>query len=189
MSLTTGVAELLPELCRMTNGADGKEYVVQLCVWSADKLEEYYKRSAKFNIVPDELTNTLEGYAAFVLSGQAVFYEIVCLEDRDVVGLMYVTDLTKDYSTGRFSSGNWHCELWDAKAYLRKEILVAAIRGLFDCFGLHRMGCEIPTKFGGAIRVARGLGFKIEGRKREAAKFGGAWFDVMLLSLLKQELQ
>lgn len=189
MSSITEVAELLPELLRQYNPNDNKHYVVQIVTWTDGKLRDFYARSSKFNIVPDELTNTLEGYTEFVLSGQAVFFEIVCLEDRSVVGLMYLSDLLRDYETHRFSSAIWHCEIWDAKAHLRKPILLAAIKELFNYFGLHRMGCEIPMKFGGAIRVARSLGFQIEGRKREAIRFGGNWFDVMVLSLLKRELQ
>lgn len=189
MSSMTEVAELLPELLRLHNTGDNKHYVVQLVVWTEPKLRDYYGRSTRFNIVPDELTNTLDGYAAFVASGQAVFYEIICLEDKDVVGLMYLTDLVRDYAKGRFSSANWHCEIWDANAGRRKPVLLAALKELFNVYGIHRMGCEIPMKFGGAIRVARSLGFQIEGRKREAIRFGGEWFDVMLMSLLRTELQ
>lgn len=173
------------ELVR-TRGDDGRAYTIQAMKWDLKKIEEYWDRISKFPIFSDELEKSPMGFLQFVLNAGALWFEIVDEEKGEVVGLMYLTDVMASY-TGRLIEATWHAMVWDAKAGIRRPVFKAAIQALFKQFGFHRLRAEIPLHFGGVIRQAKKIGFKEEGRLREAKQYGGIWFDALVLSVLDKE--
>lgn len=175
------------ELAR-ERGIDGKTYVVTPTCWTQELLEQVWRRRAHFRVLSDDVEHTFGGFHRYVLESGGQWFSVICVEDRQLVGMMYLTDMSSSMTENRFLSAMWHCELWDSKAGTRINVLRAAIRTLFATLGLHRMSCEIPTKFGGAIRIAKKIGFVPDGRHREARRYDGEWYDVLSMSLLEQEV-
>jgi RimJ/RimL family protein N-acetyltransferase len=173
------------ELVRAT-GDDGRVYAIRAMSWTVDKVESYWDKISKFPIFSDELEKSPMGFLQFVLNAGALWFEIVDEEQDEPIGLMYLTDVMAAYN-GRMIEATWHAMVWDAKAGIRRPVFKAAIQALFKQFGFHRLRAEIPLHFGGVIRQAKKIGFKEEGRLREAKQYGGVWFDSLLLSILHRE--
>lgn len=70
---------------------------------------------------------------------------------------------------------------------LGTEALGLWVRHLFQTRGLHRLGLATWSFNPRMIRVAGKLGFKLEGREREARLWKGQWLDRLLYGLLEAE--
>lgn len=57
----------------------------------------------------------------------------------------------------------------------------------FDGLGLHRVGLEVLALNTRMQAIFENLGFRVEGRRREGARDGERWCDVVLLGLLEDE--
>jgi RimJ/RimL family protein N-acetyltransferase len=167
-------------------GDDGRVYAIRAMSWDLAKIESYWDRISKFPIFSDELDKSPMGFLQFVLNAGALWFEIIDTEKEEVVGLMYLTDVMASYR-GVMIEATWHAMVWDAKAGIRRPVFKAAIKALFKQFGFHRLRAEIPLHFGGVIRQAKKIGFREEGRLREAKQYGGIWFDALVLSVLDKE--
>ncbi|MEX0371092.1 MAG: GNAT family N-acetyltransferase [Tateyamaria sp.] len=58
----------------------------------------------------------------------------------------------------------------------------------FDQMGLHRLGCRVLDFNARAIAAYEKVGFKVEGREREAALIGADWHDDLIMGLLDRDL-
>jgi RimJ/RimL family protein N-acetyltransferase len=67
------------------------------------------------------------------------------------------------------------------------EAINWALDWSFKIAGLHRVGIECFSFNDGARRLYERMGFVLEGRKREAVFFDGAWHDIIELSMLEGE--
>lgn len=59
----------------------------------------------------------------------------------------------------------------------------------FDGLGLHRVGLEVLALNTRMQAIVENLGFRVEGRRREGARDGERWCDVVLLGLLEDEFR
>jgi RimJ/RimL family protein N-acetyltransferase len=73
------------------------------------------------------------------------------------------------------------------KGHMR-EALTAFLGRLFD-EGLHRVDAEAYAKNERSIRLMEGLGFRREGRKREAHFDGDSYSDIVVFGLLKGDFR
>lgn len=67
------------------------------------------------------------------------------------------------------------------------EAIEWALRYAFVQAGLHRVRIRAFAWNEGAVRLYKRLGFKDEGREREAAWFMGRWWDAVTLGMLEDE--
>ena len=58
----------------------------------------------------------------------------------------------------------------------------------FDTMGLHRLGCRVLDFNDRAVAAYEKVGFKVEGREREAALIGADWHDDLIMGLLDRDL-
>ncbi|WP_299041927.1 GNAT family protein [uncultured Tateyamaria sp.] len=77
-------------------------------------------------------------------------------------------------------------------AALGKGLGTEAMRVLaahaFDQIGLHRLGCRVLDFNDRAVAAYEKVGFKVEGREREAALIGKDWHDDLIMGLLDRDL-
>jgi RimJ/RimL family protein N-acetyltransferase len=71
---------------------------------------------------------------------------------------------------------------------LGREAARAMLAWGFDRLGLHRVSLEVYAFNARAIHVYEALGFRHEGRLREALRQDGAWHDALVMGLLAGEL-
>lgn len=70
---------------------------------------------------------------------------------------------------------------------LGREAVRLVLAHAFGPLGLHRVGLRVMAFNTRAIRCNRACGFIEEGREREAALVGDAWYDDMMMGVLAQE--
>ncbi|MCK7625485.1 GNAT family N-acetyltransferase [Streptomyces sp. RS10V-4] len=68
---------------------------------------------------------------------------------------------------------------------LGSEATRLLLRHAFDRVGLHRVQLEVFAFNERARRAYERCGFVVEGRQREALRWGGAWHDVLLMAALR----
>lgn len=175
------------ELLRAT-GSDGVEYKIRPFEWNLTKVEDYYRRFEKYHIFSDDIPKSPESFMAYVGLAGTIWFEAIRCSDGENVGLLYLTDLRPSWVEKRYISAFFHAITWDAKAAKRLPVARAFIKAVFALFGLHRLESAVPLKYGGAIRTLKRLGFKEEGVLREARKYDGKWFGVLMLSILDHEV-
>jgi RimJ/RimL family protein N-acetyltransferase len=185
MELATLALELVDKIALVKTEIDGHHYEVRPMMWSLAKVDAYWNNLDKFDIFSDDIPHTRDGFERFVLSSSAIWFEF--FDDDQVCGLMYVADLVPSLIEKRFISATWHATVWDAKVGPRMPIAREAIRAVFKILRLHRLEVIIPLKAGGAIRVAKKIGFLQEGRLRAFYQYHGEWWDCLILSILETD--
>lgn len=168
--------------------SDGKKYSIRTIGWTLDKIQEVWGRWKDFEILSDDLPATIDGFTYYITAGGAVWFEVID-ESENQVGLVYINELVPSMTTGKFISCQFHATMWDAKAGPRKELARLFLHKIVRTFGLHRVSCEIPLRFGGAIRVMKKIGFVEEGVLRSARRYRNQWYNVLLLGLLEEEVE
>ena len=59
----------------------------------------------------------------------------------------------------------------------------------FETLGLHRVGLDVLASNARAQSLYENLGFVVEGRRREAARDGGRYIDVIVMGILDEEFR
>jgi RimJ/RimL family protein N-acetyltransferase len=139
-------------------------------------------------VFSDDIPKTPDGFLAYVGLLGSLWFEVICLPTEENVGFLYLSDMLRSFTDKRYLTASFHAIVWDAKAGKRLSVARAFIRQVFRVFRLHRLQAVIPLTRGGAIRITKKLGFKEEGTLREARRYNGVWFGVLLLSLLESEV-
>jgi len=183
----TADVELTSEIVSAV-GSDGHTYSVRPYQWSVDKIDEFSTRVAKLRIYSDAAPMTPDRVAYIVLSGKALWFDVIDERDDSSVGLMCLTNF-QSMPDGRPYEAEWHALVWDSHVGIRRSVAQAALKKFFYLFKLHRIQVRIALKFGGTIRNAKRIGFVEEGVLRSSARYNGVWYDQLMLSLLASEAE
>lgn len=168
--------------------SDGRVYKIRPMAWDLESIERVWGRWKDFEILSDDIPATVDGFTYYVTAGGSIWFEVVDDQDQQV-GLVYLNDLVPSLTSGRYISCQFHATMWDAKAGPRVELARAFLIRIIQVFGFHRIQCEIPLRFGGAIRVMKRIGFKEEGVLRSARRYRGQWYNVLILGLIENEVE
>jgi RimJ/RimL family protein N-acetyltransferase len=102
-----------------------------------------------------------------------------------MVGCVYLTDINRINRSAEFSI------LIGDKAYWSKGFGTAATKAMlahaFDDLNLHRIYLSVLAENLRAIRLYEKVGFRVEGRQRDAVFKKGRYWDVMQMAVLKAE--
>lgn len=158
---------------------------------TAERLREYYDRLNEFPVLFNEHTGSLEDFIrTFVrprsdglgVDATGLIWEV------DDVGILYLTRLRPGVSAyGDFT-------FWDQRLRGREPLVREALRHVFERFGFHRIETEVALYARPAMAFVERVGFKKEGRKREAVLYTPKdaeepkWFDTNLYSILSHEV-
>ena len=186
MSVTVDQSQ--PELLRGI-GKDGIEYVIRPFEWSLDRALGYYERFAAFGLISDHVPKNMQGFIRTMVGSFSLWFEMVRTDSGENVGFIYLTDMCPSLTEKRYLSATIHAVTWDSKASPRLDLAKRFLVNLFRMFKFHRLQMVIPCNRGGAIRMAKRLGFKDEGVMRSSVSYKGIWFNTLLLSLLEGEVE
>jgi len=187
MSTSSPVVESPPiEVVRM-KGEDGVEYSVRAMPLTLERIREAWEGFSQFEVFSDDGPQDLAAFTRYVIETRGMWFEAI--GDGKSVGLIYISNMVQSYNHDEMISAMIHAVVWDAKAAPRRVVMEEFFRRLFPLLKLHRLEGQIPAHHAGAIRTLKKLGFSEEGRKREAARYKGSWFDVIVLSLLESEVK
>lgn len=126
---------------------------------------------------------TLGDVAVFrdvLLSRDTLWFEVK--DDADqLVGLMYLTN------TQWVIDAEVHIVFFDRKLAEKAPLCLETIQWVFRNFPFRRLTAVIPSIYFVTIRLAKKIGFKEEGIKRESQLIGNKWVDETILGILRSE--
>lgn len=89
----------------------------------------------------------------------------------------------------RGAEANIHVVVWDRTEPVKLALTMRDIlRKIFEHFDLVRLTSITSEKNEEAIRLAKAMGFQVEGKLRKASLFEGQYCDSILLGLLREDL-
>jgi len=115
----------------------------------------------------------------------AVDFAIRALGDDRLLGFAAIHSIEWKNGAGTLSIGIGDPQEWD-KGY-GTDAMRVLLRYAFDELNLHRLGLDVIGTNGRAIRVYEKVGFRHEGRRREAVLRDGRRADLVLMGILRQE--
>ena len=167
---------------------DSKEYGVRSFHWTLDRADLYKDKFFEAKILSDDITRDLLGFLSYAAQPNMLWFEIYETETDASVGFISLSDMLRSFAEDRIISATWHAVVWDAKAAPRRDIATRFIKWAFDTFRLHRLNAMIPLNRGGVARFAKRIGFQEEGILRQARRYNGEWYGVLMLSILETEV-
>lgn len=174
---------ILTVVCEEPEGA------VERCVYqialSLDNLKSFWHRAKMHRtLFGEEITedftkfvNNLvaEGPDGIVPTG--LFWVV-----DDFVGIYYLTDIEPGVDA------LVHYSFFDGRHKGRVDLSKAMIKMAFEKYGFVRLSAHLPLYATPvAFKFVEEVGFKKEGRKRNAVRYKDKWFDTNLYGILREE--
>lgn len=146
-----------------------------------EKLDNMWATFQKYkSLFSDHNRNDKEGWIQYLLSPDTYWLEI---KEGDMsVGLIYF----EGFSKGIEIIG--HMVYYDRKPAEKLEVTRGILGFMFENFPIQRIVVEIPEMYRATDRLLIRLGFRKEGKKRQAVLLGGTWKDTFLYGLLRSDL-
>ena len=149
-------------------------------------LKGYYDRLKEFKTVFNSyIANNIDDFITLFVSGDGKddIKATGLIWEVDDVGIFYLTDIAVGHDALA------HFNFWDRRLRGRERLIRGAVWYAMNEFDLHRVTVEVGMFAAKWLPSAvERIGFKREGRKREALKYEGKWFDSLIYSMLKSEV-
>lgn len=146
------------------------------------KLEALWARLQTFRTLFSDITRgDFQNFVAQATSADSLWLEI--LKGNEVVGLFSIEGLHKIVDVEA------HILFFDrdTSSAGRVQLCKRLMEWLFDRLPIQRVSVHVPTIYYATVRLAKNVGFKTEGKKRQAVLIGGRWNDILLLGLTRAE--
>lgn len=152
---------------------------------SVGRLRYYYEQLKGFDVVfndyvKNDPTSFIQKFITVDEYGQV--HPTGLIWEVDDVGIIYLTDIRPAYE------GLADFDFWDQRLRGREPLVREMVKLGFEHYGFHRIVTEVALYARPALQFVERVGFKKEGRKREAVRYKGDWFDVNLYSMLAHEV-
>lgn len=146
-----------------------------------EKIRDLWVEASKHDVLFSDYTEgKLEPFIDVLMDPRGVWFEIV--EDGQILGAMYLSDVIPGFdAVGHFT-------FWDSIASGREPLALYAMEFVMDRYNLHRLTAKIPVYQKGTIRFTERLGFKREGKIREAVPHKGKWMPMYSFGILRSEV-
>lgn len=134
----------------------------------------------RFRTLFSDLTQgDLKNFVAYLLDKDTMWLEIT--EEGRLVGIVVLEGLSK------VIDAEAHVLFMDRELMNKVPVCKAIIKWIFSMLPLQRLTVQIPTIYMGPVRLVNELGFRKEGKKRQAVLISGKWVDVFILGLTRPE--
>jgi uncharacterized protein DUF2824/GNAT acetyltransferase-like protein len=156
------------------------KYHVQMMTLTWPKVFELWGRLKKYRTLFSDLTRgDFNNFVNYVSSPNTLWLEIH--EGERLSGVVVLEDI------GKIIDAEAHVIFLDRDLASKVPICKAIIKWLFKTLPLQRLTVQIPEIYFAPIRLVNSLGFKREGKKRQAVLIGGKWIGVFILGLTRSE--
>ena len=161
---------------------DDKTYTIDIWRPTTPMLEETWERYQQYRVMFSDVTlNDYNHFLSIVMVPGTIILSVE-VEEKEI-GLIYFTEISQ--ATSAFG----HYIFWDRKSGAgRHRVLLTAQRLIMVEFGLHRMDMAVPIFAYSALHRLHKIGYRIEGRRKEALLYKGRWADLLLFGVLLEEL-
>jgi RimJ/RimL family protein N-acetyltransferase len=142
-------------------------------------------RLTRFQVGPVSDDEVRHFFQARLLSADAFAYAIHLAADERLIGTTTLSALDPDNGSVLFHITVGEHDCWGRG--LGTEATELMVRHAFDVLELHRVGLSVFEFNGRAIRAYEKVGFRVEGRSREAVWRDGAFWDEIHMGILDSE--
>ena len=172
---------ILRVMCHEPEGSI--ERSVRLAPLSMENLRKYWDKLSKFKTLfnrhirdLDDFIHTWVRQEGDTLKANGIIWEV------DDVGIFYMTNIYPAFQA------NGHFSFWDQRYKGRELLILEMLQYVFQEFGFRRIQVEVPLFVQPTLRFVQELGFVREGRLRKYAFYNNEWWDVVLFSMLEEEI-
>lgn len=145
--------------------------------WLGEQLQRYP------SLTTDPTKQDPDNLYRSVTSRQAYWTEVWDNETNRPAGVLYMTDIQPGVEA------TVHPVFFDRKLSEKAEICIAALQWAKRQFMLHRFKAELPEIYFATVRLAKRIGFTLEGTRREVYLIEGRWVDELVFGLLTSEMK
>lgn len=124
----------------------------------------------------------IENFIGYVTNKDTLWLEIY--KEKELIGIIMLENMHQ------IVDADAHVLFLEAHPALTEKIPIckATISWLFSSFPLQRLTVQVPALYRATGRLVASLGFKQEGKKRQAVLIGGRWIDVYIFGLIRSEV-
>ena len=156
------------------------KYTVKMVSLSWPKVLLLWHRLKRYRSLFSDLTRgDVDNFVRYISSRDTFWLEI--WSTTEFVGVVVLENMHKVVDVDA------HVLFVDKDMAGKVPVSQEIIKWVFNHFPLQRMTVEIPTWYHTTIRFVRDLGFKQEGKKRQAVLIGGKWSDVYIFGMTRSE--
>ncbi|RBM20664.1 GNAT family N-acetyltransferase [Streptomyces sp. PT12] len=115
---------------------------------------------------------------------------VLAIETRDeerLIGVLALRDVSPESGSGEVDLYIGEKDAWGRG--FGSDALRTLCRFAFDQMRLHSVALWVAAPNAGAIRCYEKVGFRVDGRQREAFRRDGEWHDMLLMTVLEGELR
>ena len=158
------------------------QYRVRYLTFTRPELLQLWQQIQRYRTLFSDLTRGDFGnFMQFVTSKDTFWLEV--LDGRERVGIVALEGV------GKLIDAEAHVLFLDSELSKKVPVCKAIVVWLFDHFPFHRLTVQVPEKYFATLRLVREIGFKQEGRKRQATLVNGRWLDNYMFGLTRPEVQ
>ena len=162
--------------------AEFDRWRVQELIITPEKAAWIWTEMNKYqSLFSDLVKGDLRNFTAVMTEPDSLWFEVLD-ENEDIVGLLYVTQL------GRIIDCEVHLLFFDRHPAEKVLLCKQVVLWMFEHYPLRRMTATVPSIYYRTIKLAKNVGFKEEGRKRESQLLGNKWVDDVILGILRHEV-
>lgn len=148
---------------------------------SPEKLMALWEMMQRFPTLFSDFTkDDIQNWVNYLTDSSTYWLELY--ENGQIVGLIYFDNIQL------VIDAHAHIMIFDRQISSRTPGCKLALEWMFEKFPLNRLTVEVPSIYYATIRHALRLGFKIEGKRRMAVTLNGRYSDVILLGILRSEI-
>lgn len=161
---------------------DEQTYTVDLWRPTEAMLKKTWERYSQYSVMFSDVT--LHSYEHFLQIVMVPGTVVLSIElQGEEIGLVYFTDIR--LSTSAYG----HYIFWDRNSGAgRHRVLLTIQRRFMQEFNLHRMDMSVPIFAFAALHRLHKIGYRIEGRRKDALLYKGRWADMLEFGVLLEEL-
>lgn len=166
----------------MNNIAEFDKWRVREFEGTPDKVKKVWDEMNSHKSLFTDLTVGDKKMFDILFLSQDNFWLEVVDKDNKLVGVMFLTNLQM------VIDAQVHIVFFDRQLAEKVELCKQAIEWVFHHFPLRRLSANIPSIYFATIRLAKKVGFKEEGRRRDVYLIGNKWVDEDVLGILRAEV-
>lgn len=144
--------------------------------WLWDEMNHYR------SLFSDLTKGSADNFYNVIMQPDSFWLEVVDANEL-LIGVIYWTGM------GQVIDCDVHIVFFDRKPTEKIPLCKEVAKWFFAEFPqFHRMSATLPEFYHATIRIARRIGFRLEGRKRQSQLMGGRYVDELVLGLLASEV-
>jgi len=151
-------------------------------LFTPEKISWFWTEMNKYKSLFSDLTKgDLANFTAMFAQPDSLWFEVLD-GNEDIVGMLYILNMHEVIDC------EVHILFFDRRPAEKVLLCKQVVAWVFERYPFRRMTAVVPSIYYRTIKLAKNIGFREEGRKRESALLGNKWVDEVILGILRHEV-